>query len=179
MGWCFSQGASEAIALMGGRDGAESRACQDFFWVQCSSLPWWRVVLESVQFSWVTRSCPTLCYPIDCSTPGFPDYHQLLELDQTHVHRVSDAIQPFHPLSSPSLPAFNLFQHQGLFHWVSYLHQVAKLLGLQIQHQSFQWIFRIPWGLTDLISLQSKGLSRVFSNTTAQKHQFFESQLSL
>ena len=68
-----------------------------------------------IQFSSVTQSCSTLCDPMDCSTPGFPVHHHLPELAQTHVHRVSDAIQPSHPLSSPSLPAFNLSQHQGLF----------------------------------------------------------------
>ena len=69
----------------------------------------------SVQFSSVPQSCLTLCNPMDCSTPGFPVHPQLPELTQTHVHRVSDAIQPSHPLSSPSPPAFNLSQHQGLF----------------------------------------------------------------
>ena len=78
-----------------------------------------------------------------CSTPGFPVHHQLPEFTQTHVHRVGDAIQPFHPLSSPSLPAFNLSQHQGLFKWVSSLHQEAKVLELQLQYQFLQWIFRI------------------------------------
>ena len=73
--------------------------------------------------------------------PGLPVHHQLLEFTQTHVHLVGDAIQPSHPLSSPS-PAFNLCQHQGLFQWVSSLHQVAKVLEFQLQHQSFQWIFR-------------------------------------
>ena len=79
---------------------------------------------------------------LDCSTPGFLVHHQLPELTQTHIHRVSDAIQPSHPLSSPSPPAFNLYWHQGLFQRVSYLHQVAKVLEFQLQHQSFQWIFR-------------------------------------
>ena len=74
-----------------------------------------KIFIESVQFSSVTQSCLTLCDPMNCSTPGFPVHHQLTELTQTHVHRVSDAIQPSHPLSSPSPPAFNLFQHQGLF----------------------------------------------------------------
>ena len=81
---------------------------------------------------------------MECSTPGFPVHHQVLELAQTHVHRASDAIQPSHPLSSPSPPAFNLSQHQGLFQWISSSHQVAKVL--EFQHQSFQWIFR-----TDLL----------------------------
>ena len=74
--------------------------------------------IQSVQFSLVSQSCPTLCNPMDCSTPGFPVHHQLPESTQTHVHQVGDAIQPSHPLSSPSPPAFNLSQHQGLFKWV-------------------------------------------------------------
>ena len=78
-----------------------------------------------------------LCDPMDCSTSSFPVHHQLPELAQTRVHRVSDAIQPSHPLSSPSPPAFNLSQHQGLFQRVSSSHQVAKILELQLQHQSF------------------------------------------
>ena len=93
------------------------------------------------KFSSVAQSCPTFCNPMDCSTPGLPVRHQLLELVQTHVYRVGDTIQPSHPLSSPS-PAFNLSLHQGLFQWVSSSHQVAKVLELQLQHQSFQWIFR-------------------------------------
>ena len=97
----------------------------------------------SIQFSSVSQLCPTLCDPMDCSTPGLPVHHQLLEPTQTHVHRDGDAIQPFHPLSSPSPPAFNLSQHQGFFQWVSSSHQVAKVLQFQLQHQSFQWIFRI------------------------------------
>ena len=88
----------------------------------------------SVQFHWVTQSCLTLCDPLDCSTPGFP-VHQLLELVQTRVHQVGDAIQPSHPLPSPSPPAFNLSQPQGLLQWVSYLHQVAKVLELH-----FYWV---------------------------------------
>ena len=91
----------------------------------------------------VSQSCLTLCETMDCSMPGFPILH--LEFAQTHVQRVSDAIQPSHPLSLPSPFAFNLFQHQGLFQWVSSLHQVAKVLELQLQHQSFQWIFRIDF----------------------------------
>ena len=94
-----------------------------------------------VTFSSVTQSCLTLCDPTDCSTPGLPVHHQLPECTQSHVHWVSDAIQPSHPLSSPFPPAFNLSQHQDLFQWVSSLHQVAKVLEFQLQHQSFQWIF--------------------------------------
>ena len=102
---------------------------------------------SSVQFSSVTQSCLTLCDPMDCRTPGLLVHHQLSELIQTHVHWVGDIIQPSHPLLSPSPPAFNISQHQGLFQWVSSSHQVAKLLELQLQHQSFQWIFR-----TDFLS---------------------------
>ena len=92
----------------------------------------------SVQFSSVSQSWPTLCDPMDCSTPGFPVHHPLPEFPQTHVHRVGDAIQPSHPLSSPSPPAFNLSQHQGLFQCISSLHQVSKGLEFQLQYQSFQ-----------------------------------------
>ena len=93
--------------------------------------------LASVQFSSVTQWCPTLCDPMNRSTPGLPVHHQLPEFTQTHVHRVDDAIQPSHPLSSPSPPAFNLSQHQGLFQRVSSSHQVAKVLDFQLEQQSF------------------------------------------
>ena len=96
-------------------------------------------MFSSVQFSSVAQSCLTLCDPMNCSTPGLPVHHQLPESTQTHVHWVSDAIQPFHPLSSPSAPALKLSQHQGLFKRVSSSHQVAKVLEFQLQHQSFQW----------------------------------------
>ena len=108
-------------------------------------VPWrrkWQP--SSIQFSSVTQSCPTLCDPMNCSTPGFPVLCYLLEFAQTYVHWVSDAIQPSHPLSSPS-PAFNLSQHQRLFQWVSSSHQVANVLELQLQHQSFQRIFRADY----------------------------------
>ena len=82
------------------------------------------------------------CDRMNCRRPGFPVHHQLLELAQTYIHWVGDAIQPPHPLSSPSLPAYNLSQHLGLFQWVSSWHKVAKVLEFQLQHQSFQWIFR-------------------------------------
>ena len=94
----------------------------------------------SVQFSCSVMFDPL--QPRDCSTPGFPVHHQLPEFTQTHVHRIGDAIQPSHPLLSPSPPALNLSQHQGLFKWVSSSHQVARVLEFQLQHQSFQWIFR-------------------------------------
>ena len=89
-----------------------------------------------------TQSCPTLCDLMDCSTSGLPVHHQLPELAQAHVHRFGDAIQGYHPLLSPFPPTFNLSQHQGPFQWLSSSHQAAKVLELQLQHQSFQWIFR-------------------------------------
>ena len=97
-------------------------------------------------FSSVAQSCPTLCDPMHCSMPGLPVHHQLPEFTQTHVHQVGDAIQPSHPLSSPSPPAPNPSQHQNLFQWVKSLHQVAKVLEFQFQHQSLQWTPR-----TDLL----------------------------
>ena len=95
-----------------------------------------------IQFSSVTQLCLTLWDSMDCSMPGFPVHHQFPELSQTHVHQVGDTVQSCHPLSSPSPSIFNLFQHQGLFQWVSSSHQVAKVLEFLLQHQSFQRIFR-------------------------------------
>ena len=97
----------------------------------------------------VAQSCPTLCDPMNHSIPGLPVHLQLPEFTQTHVHRVSDAIQPSHSLSSPSPPASNPSQHQSLFQWVSSSHQVAKVVEFQLQHQSFQWTFRTDdWSRT-------------------------------
>ena len=105
----------------------------------------------------VARSCLTLCDPMDCSTPGFPVLYHLPKSAQTHVHWVGDTIQPSHPLLSPSPPAFNLSSHQGLFQWVGSLHQVAKVLELQLQHQSFNDYsglisFRVDW--FDILAVQ-------------------------
>ena len=133
------------------------------------------------QFSSVTQSCPTLCDPMNCSTPGLPVHHQLLEFTQTHVHWVKDVIQPSHPLSSPSPPAPNPSQHQSLFPSVSQLFAWGgqstgvSALPLVLPKNTQDWF---PLGWTGWISWQSKGLSRVFSNTTVQKHQFFSAQLS-
>ena len=101
----------------------------------------------------VIQLCPTLCDHMDYSKPGFPVLYHLLELAQTLVPWVGNAIQPFHPLSSPSSPAFNPSQHQDLFQWVSSSCPVAKLLGLQFQHQSLQWIFRIDFFRIDWFDL--------------------------
>ena len=132
----------------------------------------------SVQFSSVAQSCPTLCDPVDCSTPGLPVHHQLPEFTQTHVHWVGDAIQPSPPLLSPSPPTFNLSQHQGLFKWVSSSNQVAKVLEFQLQHQFFQWIFRTDFLEDGLLgSPCSPRASRVFPNTTVQECCFLKSDL--
>ena len=105
-----------------------------------------------VQFSSVAQSRPTLCDPVNRSSPGLPVHHQLPEFTQTHVHWVGDAIPPSHRLLSPSPPALNLSQHQGLFKWVSSSHQVAKVLEFQLQHQSFQFREQIPI-YTQLVNL--------------------------
>ena len=122
-----------------------------------------------------------LCDPMNRSTPGFPVHNQLLELPQTHVHWVSVAIQPSHPLLSPFPPAFNLSQHQGPFQRVSSVHQVAKVLEFQASASVLpkNIHFWSPLGWTGWISLQCKRLSRVFSNRTVQQHQLFGTQLSL
>ena len=96
----------------------------------------------SVQFNSVAQLCPTLCDPMNRSPPGLPVHHKLPEFTQTHVHRVGDAIQPSHPLSSPSPPAPNPSQHQRLFQWVNSSCEVAKVLEFHLQHESFKWIFR-------------------------------------
>ena len=126
-----------------------------------------------------------LCNPMDCSTPGPPVHQQLQEFTQTHVHWVSDAIQTSHPLSFPSPPAFNLSQHQGLFKWISSSHQLAKVLEFQLQHQSFQWIFRIDCFRTnwlDLLAVQGtlKSLLQHHSSKASilMHSTFFTVQLS-
>ena len=97
-----------------------------------------KTIFPYVQFSSVAQSCPTLCNPMNRSTPGLPVHHQLPEFTQTHLHWIGDAIQPSHPLSSPSPPAPNPSQHQGLFQWGNFSHEVTKVLEFQLQHQSFQ-----------------------------------------
>ena len=138
------------------------------------------LLISHYQFSSVAQSCPTLCNPMDCSMPGLPVHHQLLEFTQIHLHWVSDAIQPSHPLSSPS-SALNLSQHQGFFQWISSFTSGGQSIGVSastsVLSTNIQGWF--PGGLTGLISLLFNRLSRVFSNTTVQKHQFFSAQLSL
>ena len=150
------------------------------FWILISFIL--HIILETnlVQFSSVTQSCLTLCDPMDCSTPVFPVHHQLPEFTQTHVHWVGDAIQPSHPVipfsshlqsfpASGSFPVSQFFTSSGQSIGVS---ASASVLPMNIQ----DWF---PLRQSGWISLQSKGLSRVFSNTTVQKHQFFSAQLSL
>ena len=124
------------------------------------------------QFSSLARSCPTLCDSMNLSMPGLPVHHHLLEFTQTHVHRVSDAIQPSHPQSSPSPPAPNASQHQSFFS------SESTLLMRWPKYWSFIFSIIPSKEIPGLISLQSKGLSRVFSNITVQKHQFFGTQPS-
>jgi len=134
--------------------------------------------LLPIQFSSVPQSGLTFCNPVDCSTPGFPAHHQLPELAQTHVHQGGDNIQPSHPLWSPS-PAFNLSQYQGVYNesvHIRWPKDWSFSFNISPSNEYSDWS---PLGWTGWISLQSKGLSRVFSNTTVQKHQSFSAQLSL
>ena len=144
----------------------------DGLWSRYSAFGWgcagagrvifWSVVVHCCS---VAQSCVTLCNPKDCSTPAFPNLHHLLKSAQTHVHWISDAIQPSHPLSSPSPPAFNLSQHWDLFQWVSCSHQVAKVLELQLRLQSSQWTFRLIPFRTDgfyLFAVQLRDLCWIF-----------------
>ena len=137
--------------------------------------------LYSVQFRSVAQLCLTLCDPMNRSTPGHPVHLQLLKSIQTYVHCVGDAIQPSHPLSSPSSPAFNPFPALGSFQMSQLFTSGGQSTGVSASTSvppmnTQDWF---PLGWTGWISLQSKGLSRVFSNTTVQKHQFFSIQLSL
>ena len=138
-------------------------------------------ILSPYQFSSVARSCPTLRDSMDCSIPGLPVHHQLPELTQTHVHWVGDAIQPSHTLSSPSPPAFNLSPASGSFPMSQFFTSSGQIFGVSastsVLLRNIQDWF--PSRLTGFISLQYRGLSRVFSNTTVQKHWFFIAQLSL
>ena len=141
--------------------------------------------IHSVQFSSVTQSRPTLCDPGDCSMPGLPVHHQLQEFTQTHVHWVSDAIQPSHPLSSPSPPAFSLSQHQGLIKWVSSLHQVAKVLSFSFSigpSNEYSGLISFSMDWLDLFAVQGtlKSLLQHHSSKASilQRSAFFIVQLS-
>ena len=132
---------------------------------------------SSVQFSLVAQSCSTPCNTMDCSTPGLPVHHQLPEFTQTHVHWVSNAIQPSYPPSSPFSPTFHLSKCQSLSKWVIFSsdgQSIGVSASTPVLLMNIQDWFLL--GLTGLISLQSKGLTRVFSNITGQKYQFFSTQ---
>ena len=155
-------------------------SCLMFTFRKCGCHVW------VFQFSSVAQSCPTLCDPMNCSTPGLPVHHQLLEFTQTHVHRVGDAIQPSHPLSSPSSPAPNPSQHQGLFKWVNSSHEVAKVLGVSaatsvLPMNTQDWIsFRMDW--LDRLAVQGtlKSLLQPYSSKASifRRSAFFTVQVS-
>ena len=143
-------------------------------------LTLWNRNSMTLCISSVTQLCLTLCDPMNCSMPDFPVYYQVLELAQTHVHRFNDAIQPSHPLSSPSLPAFNHSQKQGFFQSVSSSHQVVKVLELQLQHQSFQWIFRTDFLRMDWFDLFAiQGILKSLLQHRSPKASVLQFQLSL
>ena len=144
------------------------------------SLGLLKIMLLSVQFSSITQSCLTLCDPMNRSMPGLPVHHQLPELTQTHVHCVGDAIQPSHPVVPFSFclqafPASGSFQRSKLF--TSGGQSIGVSASASVLPMNIQYWFPLGW--TGWISSQSKGFSRVFSNTIFQKHQFFGTQLSL
>ena len=134
----------------------------------------------TIQFSSVAQSCLTLCNPMNCSTPGLPVHHQLPEFTETHVHWISDAIQPSHPLSSPSPPALNLDQHQGLFKWVSSSHQVAKYWSFSLNtspSNEHPGLISFRMDRSDLLAVQGTLKSPLQHHSS--KHQFFSTQFSL
>ena len=144
------------------------------------SLSHWHFIsiFSSVQFSSVAQSCSTLCHPMNHSTQGFPVHHQLSKLTETHVHWVRNAIWPSHPLSFPSPPAFNLSQHQDLFKWISPLHQVAKGLEFQLQHQSLQCILRTDFLWDGLVGPPCSPRNSQESSSTPQFKSINSSALS-
>ena len=133
------------------------------------------------KFRSVARSGLTLCDPMDCSTPGFPVHHQLPELTQVHVHWVSDAIQPSHPLPSPSPSVFKSFPASGSFPMSQFFASGGQSIGVSASASVLPMNIQdwFPLGLFSLFFLHSKGLWKVLSNATVQKHQFFSAQLSL
>ena len=143
---------------------------------------WWCIYHNPLtcQFSSVAQSCPTLCSPMDCSMPGFPVLHHLPELAQTHIQWVGDAIQPSNTLLSPSPPVFNLSQHQGICQRVGFFASGGQSIGTSALASVFPMTIQswFSFELTGLISLQFKGLSRVFSSTTVWKHQFYNEHYS-
>ena len=164
------------VVLDGGSLGYSPWGCKESDTTERSNLEYaiydfYGLVVVVVQ----SLSCLTLCSSAGCSAPGLPALCYLRKFAQTHGHCVSDAIQPFHPQSPPCPPALSLSQHQGLFKRVSSSHHLVKVLSFSIS-PSDECSGLIPVGWTGLIPLQSKGLSRVFANTTVEKHQLFDTQ---
>ena len=178
--YCLAQGTRFNILLITYK-GKESEKEYIYIYIYIYIYSW--ITLSHTwinhQFSSVAQSCLTLCDLMDCSAPAFHVRHQLSELAQIHVHWVSDTIQPSHPVWSPS-PAFNLSQNQGLFQWVSSSHQVAKVLEFQLQHQSFQWIFRTDFLWDGLVGSPCSPRDSQESSPIPQfKSIIFGAQLSL
>ena len=140
--WCLVKGAGKLCLHKSLRMDVSNSFIYNYPILEATMMSFtrWMVHLWSIQEMYYSvQSCPTPCDRMNRSTPGLPVHHQLPEFTQTHVHRVGDAIQPSHSLSSPSTPALNPFQHQGLLQWINSLHEVAKVLEFQLQYQSFQW----------------------------------------
>jgi len=152
--------------------------CGNQIWQKFTNVPDWDHHHPKNRFSSIARSCPNICEPMNRSTPGLPVHHQLPEFTETQVHRVSDTIQLSHPLSSPSPLAPNPSQHQSIFQWVNSWGGQSTRVSVSASFLSKKSQGWSPSEWTGWISLQSKGLSWVFSNTTVQKHQFFGAQLS-
>ena len=149
-------------------------------WLKFTSSIFFSIVsINYIQFSSVTQSCLTLCDPMDCTMSGFPAHHQLPKCAQTHVHWFDDAAQPSHPLSSPSPPAFNLAHPQSLFQRVSYSHQMAKVLELQLQHHSFQRNPRVDLLHNGLVGSPCSPRDSQESSPTPQFKSINSSALSL
>ena len=149
-----------------------------------SPLISWRKIklkLSILSVSSVAHSCLTICSPMNCNTLGFPVHHQLPELTQTHINRVGDAMQPSHPLLSPFSSRLQSFPASGSSLLSQFFTSGGQSIGVSASASVLPMNIQdwFPWGWTGWISLQSKGTSRVFSNTTVQNHQFFSAQLSL
>ena len=161
------------------------RTYTELKWIVVSD--WWSLLIVSdcpkcpisQSVSSFAQSCLTLCDPMNCSTPGLPVYHPLLEFTQTRVYRVGDAIQPSDPLSSPSPPAPNPSQHQSLFQWVSSPHQVVKVLEFQLQHQAFQWTPRTDLLQNGLVGSPCSPRDSQESSSTPQFKSINSSALSV
>ena len=156
----------------------------DFSFCATSSSPVLCILNSSYLYLFVhsvTKLCPALCNPMEYSMPGLPVPHPLLKFAQVHVQNcIGDAIQPSHPLMLSFISALNLPQHQGLFQWVGYSHQMTKILELQLQHQTIQWVFRVDFLKIDCFDLLAiQGTLRSLLQHHIQRYQFFGTLLSL